>query len=190
MIGIFKGRLPPKQLRATNSYVGHIFYFTKEGNEADEIHRITVTRGQNDYLMPPTEKAKKHPFYIKFKEKQDFYENYMKETGRAWLSGYKRPPPITHMWSADNIGDIHSITSKHGFWHCIPDESLNEKEQREQCQSTDDINVNIEVIQRTPKMFVIENIISDAEADMVVALGLFYCDEFDIFYLIYLSYNT
>lgn len=27
-----------------------------------------------------------------------------------------RPPPILHMWSASEVGQIHDVTSDQGFW--------------------------------------------------------------------------
>lgn len=167
--GIFKGRLRPQSQTATNSYRGHIFYFTATGTD-DEVHRITVTKNVNDYIIPPTDDKLTHPFYLKLQEKQAFYADYFRENGYPWLSFYNRPKPELFMFNkegTDAIGTVYSIESEHSFWHCIPDQALSAAAQSALCQSQGTISVNVEVISSAPKMFVIEHIISDAEVEMV-----------------------
>merc|ERR1712228_374276 len=156
-----------------DSYRGNIFYFTESGTD-NEIFRITVAKNVNDYIIPPTEQAKNEPFYQKLKEKQVFFEEYFKRTGTPWISSYNRPSPILHMYNrneVDDIGTVYNIKSTHSFWHCIPDKSLTAKQQSDECQSTEDISVSIEIISVKPKMFVIKDIVSESEAEMVKALA-------------------
>lgn len=160
-------------MTATNSYRGHIFYFTKTGTQ-DEVYRITVTKNINDYIIPPTKDKLTSSFYLKLKEKKEFFSNYFNENGIPWLASYGRPEPVLFMYNkdvTDDIGTIYNIKSKHGFWNCKPDKSLNKNEQIELCQNKQDININIEVISQEPKMFVIENIINNLEAEMVKELA-------------------
>ena len=160
-------------MTATNSYRGHIFYFTEPGTD-NEVHRITVAKNVNDYIIPPTEDVKKDPFYQKLKEKQVFFEDYFQRTGNSWISSYNRPPPVLFMYNKDEvdaIGTVYNIKSSHGFWTCMPDQSLSLNDQKAACQSTEDISVSVEVISVKPKMFVIEDIISEAEGEMVKQLA-------------------
>jgi len=165
--GIYKGKLRPQGMTATNSYRGHIFYFTLSGTE-NEIYRITVAKNVNDYIIPPNnDKIKKDKFYLKLKEKQVFYEKYFKETGFPWLSSFGRPEPVLFMYNKqglDEVGTIYNIKSKHGFWNCV-------SEQISSCQDTNEVSVNIEVISTKPKMFIIENIINNIEAELVKSLA-------------------
>eukprot|EP01084_Bolivina_argentea_P288796 495738_1 len=168
--GIYKGRLRSMGMTATNSYRSHIFYFTEQGTD-NEIYRITVTKNINDYIIPPSdENIKQQPFYIKLQEKIDFFQDYFERTGAPWISSYNRPPPVLHMYNenaTDEIGTIYNIKSSNSFWKCIPDSSLSKQEQIQECQGTNDVSINIEVVSVTPKMFVIENIISESEAELV-----------------------
>ena len=46
-----------------------------------------------------------------------------------------------------------------------------DKEEMERCRSKDAVNITIEVISLKPKIFAVENTISDAEADLVIQLA-------------------
>eukprot|EP00485_Elphidium_margaritaceum_P016540 CAMPEP_0202728676 /NCGR_PEP_ID=MMETSP1385-20130828/185748_1 /ASSEMBLY_ACC=CAM_ASM_000861 /TAXON_ID=933848 /ORGANISM="Elphidium margaritaceum" /LENGTH=443 /DNA_ID=CAMNT_0049394927 /DNA_START=21 /DNA_END=1352 /DNA_ORIENTATION=+ len=167
--GIYKGKLRPKRMTATNSYIGHVFYFTRVGTQ-EEVHRITVIKHENSYILPPTEEAKQSEFYTQLIERRTFYDDYFKRKGVPWLSSYARPPPILFMYNkekTDPIGTIYSISSEHGFWHCIPDASADVDDQMEQCQDEGTITVDIESISNEPRLFAIEGLISKTEAKLI-----------------------
>ena len=133
-----------------------------------------MTKNVNDYIIPPTTDKLNDPFYLKLQEKKAFYAEYFKETGYPWLTYYNRPKPTLFMFNkegTDPIGTIYTVSSPHSFWHCIPDDGLSVQAQSALCQSEGDISVNVEVISTTPRMFVIEHIISDTEAAMVKKLA-------------------
>ncbi len=52
-----------------------------------------------------------------------YQKQYLSEKGIQWRHFYgpdgPRPPPKLHMWPADRVGQIHKITSTHGFWFKI-----------------------------------------------------------------------
>ena len=120
---IYKGPIKPHSLRSTNSYRGHVFYFTERGAKPeDELWRFKVTKGINIYICEPIE-DESHPFYLKLKEQKAFYEQYQIDTGRAWIHHYPRPKPFLHIWSvAEGVGHIHKITTAETLWFCIPDD--------------------------------------------------------------------
>lgn len=48
---------------------------------------------------------------------------YLNRTGIHWRHhfGYDgpRPPPILHMWPAQEIGQTHHVVSKNGHWYLL-----------------------------------------------------------------------
>eukprot|EP00486_Rosalina_sp_Unknown_P007558 CAMPEP_0201576684 /NCGR_PEP_ID=MMETSP0190_2-20130828/22626_1 /ASSEMBLY_ACC=CAM_ASM_000263 /TAXON_ID=37353 /ORGANISM="Rosalina sp." /LENGTH=350 /DNA_ID=CAMNT_0048007831 /DNA_START=62 /DNA_END=1111 /DNA_ORIENTATION=+ len=167
---IFKGPIKPKSLRSTNSYEGHVFYFTERGaNPEDELWRFKVTKGQNMYIFDPV-LDDTDPFYVKVKEQKDFLEQYQKNNGYAWIHHYPRPKPFLNMWSAQGIGQIHKINTEETFWNCIPDNFKN-NEQASACRDEGSMEMKIEVISQEPRIFVIENVMSDTEAQLIIDLA-------------------
>ena len=49
-----------------------------------------------------------------------FNGEYLQRTGVHWRANYgetgPRPPPVLHMWSAEDVGQTHRVVSKNGFW--------------------------------------------------------------------------
>jgi hypothetical protein len=66
----------------------------------------------------------KHPASQKVLERTarelSFTGEYYKRTGIHWRANYDesgpRPPPVLHMWPAQEIGQIHNVVSNNGFW--------------------------------------------------------------------------
>lgn len=88
------------------------------------------------------------------------------------------------MWSADYIGQIHTITTNHSYWNCIPAniESMTEEDlENNLCRSTSPTHdtpisppittIEVEVISLEPRAFLIKNTISDVEADLIISLA-------------------
>jgi hypothetical protein len=50
----------------------------------------------------------------------NFMAEYLNRTGIQWRHYYgpngPRPPPSLHMWPASHVGQVHSVTSKEGYW--------------------------------------------------------------------------
>jgi hypothetical protein len=44
--GVPQGTLRANSESTTNSYVGHVFYFTEKGNKANEVARVTIEDGK------------------------------------------------------------------------------------------------------------------------------------------------
>lgn len=91
--------------------------------------------------------------------------DYYNRTGRLWKHYYgpegPRPPPKLFMWPAKQVGEVHRVISNHSFWLCDGT--------KEQCQSTEPVELELEVISLEPRAFVIKNFFSNYEADHIVA---------------------
>ena len=71
-----------------------------------------------------------------------------------------RPPPVLFQWPAPEIGSVHEVITPHGFWTCDGKES--------ECQSSDPVRLELEVISLEPRVFYIEKFLSNFEADSII----------------------
>lgn len=94
-----------------------------------------------------------------------FMADYLNRTGMLWRHYYgpngPRAPPTLFMWPAKQVGEVHTVNSHHGFWHC--------QGNQQQCQSTEPVHLELEVISLKPRAFIISSFFSDFEADHVLA---------------------
>eukprot|EP01084_Bolivina_argentea_P288795 495737_1 len=98
-------------------------------------------------------------------------EKYYKNKGIPWIHHYPRPEPKLHMWSVDEgIGHIHSIITTETPWKCIPDD-FKDNVQVSKCRDDGSIDMGIEIISQEPRIFVIENVISDTELQLIIDLA-------------------
>ena len=84
---IYQGKIKPRGVTATNSYITHTFIFTKqqdpkpENCQDYEFHRITVVNDVNLYVLPPEPGHENDPHYLKLMEELQFMEDYLSRTG-------------------------------------------------------------------------------------------------------------
>jgi len=97
----------------------------------------------------------------------DFINQHKNRTGRYWRSFYgeagPRPPPMLYMWPADEVGQVHRVVSNHSMWQC--DGMMKD------CQSSDPVELELEVISLEPRAFIIKNFMSAYEADAIIQLA-------------------
>lgn len=97
----------------------------------------------------------------------EFMNEYKERNGFPWCHYHgpngPRVSPVLHMWSAPTIGHIHSIETNHTRWLC-DSETVN-------CREQGPIRLSLEVISTEPKVFLIENFLSDHEADTIISLA-------------------
>jgi len=181
---VYQGPIGPKSVTATNSYVGHEFYFTtfdKKSRTEVEFFRIHVVDAVNQYILPPEPGQEKDPHYIALMEEKRFVDDYQEQHGYPWLAHYPRHPPIHHMWPADHIGQKHIVTTKETHWTCIPDydkdsaPKIPTDQAIEKChksaQNDETQDFVLEVISQEPRAFLIENTLSDTECDLIIQLS-------------------
>lgn len=95
-----------------------------------------------------------------------YNQDYLDRTGIPWRHYYgpngPRPPPVMFMWPANQIGDVHRVSSSQGYWNCG-------KSSGPSCrQSSEPLQLYLEVVSTHPKVFIIENFLSDYECDEVI----------------------
>jgi prolyl 4-hydroxylase len=104
---------------------------------------------------------------VRTQEELEFNRAYLNRTGLQWRHYYgpngPRPPPSLFMWPAKQIGEVHSVESSSGKWSCRGPKS--------ECQSSEKVQIDLEVVSLFPRAFVIPNFFSTFEADEIVRLA-------------------
>jgi len=104
-----------------------------------------------------------------------YYAHY----GQPWLAKYGRPTPVLNMWPANYLGQVHTIETPHLHWtcdgeasDCQPSSSSSDEDQQQQQRI---LQLNLTVASHAgsggPRVFVIENLLSEAECDHILRLG-------------------
>eukprot|EP00596_Hydrurales_sp_CCMP1899_P002164 CAMPEP_0119036466 /NCGR_PEP_ID=MMETSP1177-20130426/4191_1 /TAXON_ID=2985 /ORGANISM="Ochromonas sp, Strain CCMP1899" /LENGTH=495 /DNA_ID=CAMNT_0006996387 /DNA_START=200 /DNA_END=1687 /DNA_ORIENTATION=- len=173
--GLFQGSLNLGKETTINTYEGHVFFFTERGNKDSKIGWYRMSKDQSTYVIETVDEPPPQE-YQEFRSKEiDFHEEYLNRTGILWRHYYgtegvgvngtagPRPPPILHMWSAEEIGEVHHVTSDEGFWNCFGTPAS--------CQSTDPIDLELHVASIEPRAFLIPQFLSDYETDDIIQLA-------------------
>ena len=179
--GVFEGKLALGQTTTTNSYEGHVFYFTLElenssffgsssmdkNRKGREVHRVRIHAGQTLYIIDDKENAPPSSIRKQADKEVRFTSEYMMKTGVQWRhffgSDGPRPPPSLYMWPAEQVGVIHTINSPEGYWTCKGDAS--------DCQSKEKVELQLECVSTEPRVFVIKNLFSDFEVDWIIDIA-------------------
>ena len=118
--GSFQGELGPGMDSTTNAYVGHVFYFTEKGNRKNELARHTITEDKVFYLVHDHRNPASQQILDKTAQELKYMGDYYERTGIRWRANYgkdgPRPPPVLHMWPAQEVGQTHGIVSRNGYW--------------------------------------------------------------------------
>jgi prolyl 4-hydroxylase len=163
----FQGELISGQETTTNAYQGHVFFFTEKANKKNVLAKHTISADQVLYLV----KDPKHPadrlILEKTEREEKFMADYLNRTGRHWRHHYgldgPRPPPVLHMWPAQEVGQVHRATSRNGYWTCAGAAN--------KCQSREPISFELEVASLAPKVFIIPQFLNSFEADAVIGIA-------------------
>jgi len=150
----------------TNSYAGHVFFFTEKGDKSKEIARFTIKEDQFLYVVSDESRTPPPELNIQLEKERKFNEEYLKRTGNIWRHYYgpngPRSPPVLYMWPANEIGQLHTVKSYNGKWSCGD---------ADKCRSKEVIEMQLEVVSLKPKVFIIPDFLSDYEADEIMKIA-------------------
>lgn len=163
--GVENGHLSLGQETTTNTYEGHEFFFTDYYDKNKVYSRFRMHSDQVLYVLEDPH----HPSPAELKRRTDreveFIREYTAKNGFPWRHYYgpngPRPPPIHFMWPATKVGQVHSVTSNHGFWKC--DGPISE------CQSLHPVHLELEVISTAPRAFIIKNFLNNFEVNAIIS---------------------
>ena len=167
------------QTTTTNSYEGHVFYFTLEQesffgggsvsntNKGREVHRVRIHKEQTLYIIQDKENSPPSGIKKQADKEVEFTSQYFVEKGIQWRHFFgtqgPRPPPSLYMWPADQIGLVHKVDSPEGYWTCKGDAS--------DCQSKEKVELELECVSTEPRVFVIKNLFSVFEVDWIIDIA-------------------
>jgi len=126
--------------------------------------------------------------YMILKKTKDFAEKYFEFTGRQYLANYPRKQPSHFMWSADYLGQMHWATTKETHFVELPSDDelqpiraspkervLKEDEprllQQYRTKDQDILNMTLKVTSYAPRVFEIDNFLSEVEAQHILKLA-------------------
>ena len=83
--GTFQGTLSLGKETTTNTYEGHVFFFTRKGKKDEVVNRFPMNMNRSLYIImddnhPPPEK-----YMSLWKQEEQFMEEYYNRTGKQWF---------------------------------------------------------------------------------------------------------
>jgi hypothetical protein len=162
--GVYTGNCPGLGQCSTNSYIGHRFTFVDPVTKA-HVMTHTMRPEATIYIVPPAEddaETLASDAYAEALAEARWREEYHAHHGTSWLSAHPRPPPEANMWPAERLGQVHTVTSPHGFWRA------------DGSQGGGGVAVNLTVISRGPdgpRAFLINDLLSEAECEHIIEHG-------------------
>ena len=165
--GLLYALLHPGQVVSTNAYPHHEFFVTAAGNKSDVVVRFVITTDQGIFYITEKEHPPHHLLLEMSQKEIEHNAKYKARVGFPWRHHFgpegPRPPPVLYMWPAKQIGDVHQVLSTQGYWSCTMVE--------QNCQSTNPVKLELEVISVKPKVFLIENFLNSFESDELVRIA-------------------
>jgi hypothetical protein len=120
--GQFQGALLPGQESTTNTYEGHVFFFTDMKDKTDIIFRVVITPDRSLYPIEDEKFPATQATIDQTRAEVRFNEEYLQNShGVQWRHYYgphgPRPPPMLYMLPAQAIGQQHTITTPFNHWY-------------------------------------------------------------------------
>lgn len=110
----------------------------------------------------------------------EFAEKYYEYTGRNWLSLYPRQRTRHFMWSADYFGQQHSVETRethfvtppsHDKLGRVKDDESKPRLLNDYRDPNETLNLTLTVLSCAPRVFEINNFLSDVEIDHILYLA-------------------
>lgn len=147
---VYQGVVGPNSETTTNSYLTHRFQYWDK-TKTKVLYDFRVNEAQDVYAY--VDEATADPYkLLSHKEELEFAADYKARTGRSWYSFYPHEPVKTFTWPADYIGQKHKV--KTDF---MPQGGPGWLE--------------LEVLATQPRVFLVRNILAQAEADEIIRLA-------------------
>ena len=199
--GILMAICPPFEAVGTATFPSHRFYFADDEDPNKILKRFTVVEGQSvmyydPFVVEGDEKATRRNLesltldeYEKYEKRartMRFNQIYRETTGRDYLPIYPRNKLTHFLWPADYYGQQHWATTKETHFVDIPPDTkakkitaqgeeriLAESEPRllQEYRKDDVLNMTLTVLSCAPRVFEIDNFLSEAEVDHIIELA-------------------
>lgn len=138
------------------TFTTHKFFFkTRAGRE---VGRFTMDDDVPMYIIHGDEpEILASERYKSLQDEIAFMREYKARTGQTYLSKRGRPKPQLPIWPADYVGQTHVVDTPHGYWNGSG--------------YSDSLQLRLVVLATKPKVFLIENLLSEQECDIIVDKG-------------------
>ena len=171
--GVYSGVMNAMGFTATNTYTQHAFIFLDRTLPAgeQEVVRYTMRDDCHLYIIDPEasdSRALASEDYAVAVREQTFMRNYYSEHGKPWLAHYPRNKPVLNMWPAEHLGQTHRVVSRRSFFTCDPEAPGNSVTK---CRGGEPVNINLQVVATAPRVFVVEDLLSEFECEYIKAMG-------------------
>ncbi|GKY99327.1 hypothetical protein MPSEU_000887700 [Mayamaea pseudoterrestris] len=130
--------------------------------------------------------ADERKMYDNWKRTLSFNEQYFNVTGRSYLANYLRSRPSHHMWPADHFGQEHWVTTRETLFDKEPPAELlgpvlgtpksrvlksgDPRLLQDYRESLQLKNMTLKVLSIAPRVFEIENFLSDVEVAHILSV--------------------
>jgi hypothetical protein len=188
----------PFTASGTGTFPSHRFLFVDESKNEVVATFVVGNYPENVYWYDPyyvegdpvaTEKNLKKALnkneraqYDVWRKTLKFNEYYLAKTGRSYLANYLRPPPMHFMWRADYFGQVHYVESHETHYTTEPPsidlEPILAKDNRKlaapllpEYRTAGVLNMTLKVLSVAPRVFEIENFLSDVEVNHIVEMA-------------------
>lgn len=188
----------PFTASGTGTFPSHRFLFVDESKNEVVATFVVGNYPENVYWYDPyfvegdpvaTEKKLKAALnkneraqYDVWRKTLKFNEYYLAKTGRSYLANYLRPPPMHFMWRADYFGQVHYVESHETHYTTEPPsidlEPILAKDNRKlaapllpEYRTAGVLNMTLKVLSVAPRVFEIENFLSDVEVNHIVEMA-------------------
>ena len=186
--GVLQATLAFGEAVGLTAYHGNTFFYTYHNDGKQTIHRMEIKAEQCLYVVReadvdaiqgdhPDEKvqavlaaAEREEAFLKTYYDQHhthwyhYYGPQLLGSGRGNIGNVgPRSAPSLFMWPANNVGEVHSVTSGEGYWSC-------DGVARE-CQSEDPVPLQLEVLSTSPKVYIIEDFLSSYECESIIQVA-------------------
>jgi len=154
--GKFQGGIMPGET-THGTYSTHVFFF-KRKSSGEEVARYAMNYDIPMYIIHGNDpKILNSEKYEAYQKELQFLLKYRKEKGQPWLSIYPRDPPVLKIWEALSVGQQHAVESSWGHW--------------DGSTFKDHFDAKLVALAQKPKVFLIENLISEAECEHIIDLA-------------------
>lgn len=169
--GSMSGKAAYGEIFTSLTYAGHRFKLKEPlpGGGYSEVRRV-ITMDPNEKTMVlgsvnPGEP--RYDAYIDEVRKLAWLTEYKAKNGKDWIGFYGRgPPSLPYMDEGLQIGERRSVTTAFGDWFGAGCQAS-----AETCAALAPKNISLHFISVAPRVLVVKDLLSQAEAEAVIALA-------------------
>jgi hypothetical protein len=132
--------MEPDSQTTTVAYKGHVFYWAPHNEPDVKLKQIEIVHQTDNFfvLLPSDEggaaalaehtgatsataaAAAAEKLSKDYETEAKFRAEYFETNGFHWLGHHPKEPPVHFMWPAEEVGQVHEVTTSHSPYTCNP----------------------------------------------------------------------